>query len=350
MPEYTLYAAAAGDPTTITGSGIPMSTLAWGDRLGDLAPTMSWTVPARLDHPDLGGLTPGESIVWLDRDGQLVMGGWLQAISVSPSDEIATYSCVGLMAYFRRRVRRTAISEASIDVLTLARTLIDDAQSPGSAYDIGITTGSETAGRTRAVEVAVEDHEIVGDLFVRFADEDQWEWRTDHAWIAGVPTATLVLRSDLLGRTTAHRAEHGATVDLTGAEWDATQVATTVTVVGSASGDEQLVATASRTPPNIITETVISSGGSDEAALARIADTAAGALQTAPVRVAGVLRPGPDLRIGSFVIGDQCRVVADLGVISVDAIYRISEYAVRVDESGTEQTSVGFAVATGWTE
>jgi len=346
MGEWTAWVSdGAGTPGVRTGS-MQVVTLGWSQEI-NAHDQITVTTPAFGGHPDIGALQPGRSLIWVLSDGVPITVGWVTAAQIDVPGETVTWTAVGPMAYFDRRIITTAVTQTAADVLDVARSLITVAQAKPSG-SIGLGLDTTTAGVTRDLEILVSDHEKVGEVYARLAEEDGFDWRITPRWVGDTLTATLEHEHPAGGQATGRPITHGTQIDITSADWDGTGLATTIVATGAGSGDTTPTATATIDPgAGLLTEDVVSATDVvDPSVLGQVAARVVARTATAPVRLTGLLRPHPDVSATQPATGEIVDLTADLGPVQIaDTRYRVVAKTVAVDQAGTELTTLDLVEA-----
>ena len=264
-------------------------------------------------------------------------------------------------SYFKRRVIDTRQEFTSTDQLTIARTLINNAQaSPGG--NINITVGSETSGVTisqtferyelKPVSEAIEGIAATANGF-DFAIEPSWNPTT------GALIKNLRLSYPRRGRRfneTGWVFEIGRNV--TAFDWpsDGTKVSNKVWATGNGEGDAMLITSAADASQIL----AVSEGGpgypllestlaiKDETSLSILTGRAQATLAATenPIVLPTIkVRADMDPVFGSFIVGDACRIVIPANVsprfpAGLDTYRRIVGYDMAVSDEGDESLSL----------
>lgn len=345
MADLTVWVTDSQDPSVRTGHMI-VSTLGWSQEIND-HDQITVTSPMYPPVTDPVTVEPGRSLLWVLSDGVPVTVGWVVAGSLDPEGEQVTWSAVGPIHYFDRRLITTAVAATSTDVLDVARGLITVAQTEPDG-SIGLLLDTTLAGVTRDLAVAVADYEIVGDVYHRLSEEDGFDWHVQPGWVGDTLAATLVHDYPSGGRETGLSLTHGTQIDVTSADWDGTGLATSVTVTGAGTGDVIPVASSTVDPaPGLLTETVVSATDTvDETVLGQVAARVRARTSTPPVRLTARLRNHIDVSPTNPATGDVIQITGDLGPVQLAQVeYRLVAKQVTVDDTGTQITVIDMAAA-----
>lgn len=343
--RYTVWYSITDEPGVRAGVA-EVVTAQWHETVNSDT-SISVVTPLFSGHPDERGIVPGETVLWILRDGVPVAApGWLLGGRLDLAGETAEWTATGLMSYFDRR-QAGELSFTSADILAIARALIIEAQAV-PVGNIGLLNGVNLSGVTGDLVVPASDREYYGDLFRRLVDEFGFDWRISPSFSGENLAATLDLTYPPGGRTTGLTIENGTHIDLTSAEWDASGLADTVTITGGGSGAVQPAATAvtadrGRRP---LTELVESNSDLvDTTALASLAARTVARTHHPILRPAGRFRPHPDVGIGKIATGDIVRLRADIERFQINEDYRVVSQTFSIGTDGTETIDAEFVLA-----
>lgn len=296
----------------------------------------------------MANLTPGTTAVWFERDGVLMFGGIVWAVSVDIASNTMTVAGEGPHSYLRRRHIRTDLTYPTTDQLDIVRGLIDHAQNQTNGT-IGITYDTADSGVTRDRTWYAYERKNLGEAIEQLAAvEGGFDWRYDHNYVADVPTWSMGFTYPATGRSTLHVFEVGTNCALNLYETDGTTITNLVDVFGAGTAAETLTATvhnaalqgpypileATESYPDVLSLTTLELHG-----LRRLA-RGAGPMRRAQLNV----YPGVDPVLGSYICGDRVRVRADHGWLQLDETMRITEIGVAVT-GGAETVSLSLAGA-----
>ncbi|WP_395295555.1 hypothetical protein ACF9IK_20045 [Kitasatospora hibisci] len=315
-------------------------------------------VPLAAGPLDFQVLQPWRVLVYIQRDEQVLWGGPLVSYGVDLGAEEVTLSCLGLWAYYRRRVINYTSTHAQRDQALIVRTLLRDFGDGTGAYpwntgpkaltlDDSFTTGilrDRTYWRHewKNLGQAVEDMAAVANGF---------DFRIDPAWSAGRLINRFVMTYPTTGEPTSVVLEHGATCDVTAFTVDGSNIATEATATGAGDAEAQLVtwwydleheSDASRRIPRLAT-VQSRTDVTDTNTLSGYAQQAISEGSTALVVPAVRLYPDQYPTTGDLAVGQLVQVRASVaGWAAVNDTYKITEITTRVDSSG-EDTALTLA-------
>lgn len=308
----------------------------------------STDIDADVNLVTMANLTPGTTAVWFERDGVLLHGGIVWAVSADVDGNTLTVAGEGPHSYLRRRAIRSTLTYTGVDQLDIVRGLIDHAQSVTNGT-IGITYDTTDSGVTRDRTYQAWERKNVGEAIEQLAAVDGgFDWRYDHNWVGGVPTWSAGFTYPATGRTTEHVFEVGTNCTITNYEEDGSAIANLVDVFGAGTAAETLTATVQNTalqgPYPILEATETHS---DVLVLATLElhgrrRLSRGAGPTRRVQLNTFADTDPVL--GSYICGDRVRVRADHGWLQLDETMRITEIGVTVT-GGAETVSLALAGA-----
>ena len=332
MHSYTVWYSITDEPGVRAGVA-EVVTAQWHETVNSDT-SISVVTPLFSGHPDERGIVPGETVLWILRDGVPVAApGWLLGGRLDLAGETAEWTATGLMSYFDRR-QAGELSFTSADILAIARALIVEAQAV-PVGNIGLLNGVNLSGVTGDLVVPASDREYYGDLFRRLVDEFGFDWRISPSFSGENLAATLDLAWPPGGRTTGLTIENGTHIDLTSVEWDASGLADTVTITGGGSGDVQPAATA----------VTADRGRRPLTDHNRLAARIVARTHHPILRPAGRFRPHPDVGIGKIATGDIVRLRADIDRIQINEDYRVVSQTISIDTDGTETIDAEFVLA-----
>lgn len=365
MSDWRLLYGPLDGTGTILGE-LPAVSMEYGETLGG-AGRWSATIPLesnppRLVLPSIGGgstelssdldLITSETVatartqVWFERDGVLLFPGILWTAKADIGANTLELAGEGPHSYFRRRLIRSTRSFTATDQLTIARTLIQEAQAAVNT-NIGVAAETATSGVLRDRTWLGYERKWVGEALEQLsAVEGGFDWRYAADWIGGVPTATLRFTYPATGRRTAHVFEVGTNCSLLSYDEDGTTATNLVDALGAGDGDDSLISSAANAAmqgPYRILEAVVAFSD------VRNVDTLTIHAQRRLARGAGPIRhveletfPDADPALGAYIVGDQVTVKAERGWVQLDDWFRIVEMSVSA-VGGEERIKLALA-------
>jgi hypothetical protein len=307
------------------------------------------------------GTIPGRTAIYVDRNGVLVWGGVLWNREYNSTEQTLTFQAREFESYFERRKITTTQVFNNIDQLTIANALINSAQST-AAGNIGVTTTAATSGvlvsRTYYGYELKNVYQGVQDLSKQL---NGFDFNIQVAYDGGGnPTKRLVLSYPKSGTTYSSTNPNapvfqfpsGNVVEYQYPE-DASIAANIVYGLGAGSNEGKLIATATDT-------TLLSSGWpileqeanysdiTDATMLASLATGQITATSYPPTTLRVVAPPSQNPVFGTYVIGDECRVIITDNRFpeTLDAIYRLVALSVTPGEDGPERITLTLTTGT----
>jgi hypothetical protein len=335
---------------------LPLSGVSFDKKLNDtgsLRAQLSVDDPQiRLREPRI--LTePGRTAIYVDRDGDLLWGGIVWTSRYSGANRVLELGASDLLSYLEHRfVFRPEDLTADVplagDQLTVARQLVDLAQShPGG--DLGImVTGTASSGVTRTITYSPADLKPVADALRDLANaDDGFDFTVDVSYgESGEPERFLRVGFPRLGQPGAPYVwEYGANlIDFT---WpaDAASMATRVLAQGGSPVAADPTALAAGWP--LLEGQVSPSDTTDSAMLdAQVAGELA-ARRRPVVLPELTVRADLDPVVGGYSVGDDARIVIDDPFFAgeqLDVTVRILGLEVTPgDDAGQEQVKLTVA-------
>jgi hypothetical protein len=283
-------------------------------------------------------LKPPRAIYAVEKDDQLVWAGPVITHEYDISAGTVTLGCEGYWNYVRRRfVVGSSLTYTATEQMQIAKNLVDYMQSWSPGGNIGIDASGFTAsGVIRDRVYPGYEHGSIGTLVEQLSAVDRgFDFRLYPRWSAG-PNSQMALRLDFyypaVGRTTGVVLDLAANAVTPSVKLDSTNLATTAIVEGQGTGESQLSSIWNYTTmitANGVRLDVVESH-SDVSEAATLTDYAKQALYRGqqPIVIPRV-EVSADL-LGEIVVGDQVRVIANVGLLQLDAQYRITKWTVEI--------------------
>lgn len=295
---------------------------------------------------------PGRSGIYVDRNGVLVWGGIIWGRSYDSDSQTLKINAREFLSYFERRRIVADQVFTNADQLTVAQTLINNAQY-GSG-NIGVAVGTETSGVT--IDKTYYGYELKG-VFSAIQDLSRslaaFDFRIKVSYDNnGLFVKTLELGYPRLG-TPYSATDVSAPVfefpagNVIGYEYpeDGTLAANTIYAVGSGSNEGKLIESATNVNYLSAGWPVLedSANYSDISDIDLLANLASGQLaaQVYPPTTLKIVAPAAqDPQLGSFDVADDVRVrIRDPRFPNgIDATYRLVSLSVTVGDSGSGET------------
>ncbi len=347
---------------------LEVSGLRYGERLnsvGELSGVVSLPSPTstanRLLAAQINDLVDeGRRRLVVDRDGVIVWTGpvWMSPYRDSPpTREIRAAT---MWSYFRRRVRSTRKVFTAVDQVSMAQTLITDAQAE-TGGNLGITVEASTSGVTKSQTYEAFEVKQIAEAIEQLAAADNgFDFAIDTAWSStGALVDTFRTHYPRRGRSylqTGHVFEVGRNV----IDWtwpsDGARMANRVFAVGRGEGSAMLLASQS----DATKIQALTSGGPGYPLLDEVLSvTDVGEKSTlnalalsrlkavaAPVTLPEItVRADIDPVFGSYIVGDSCRFIIPPDTSprfpnGLDTFLRIIGWDVNVGDDGDETVTL----------
>lgn len=289
------------------------------------------------------------TVVYIDRDGVILKGGLVWGHQASVNADQLSFSGEGWHSYFRERTIQTTLTYTSTDQDTIARGLIDHAQSYGGG-DIDILTTANTHGVTRDRGYPWHEAKNVGIALEQLAgvqDGFEFDYVSGYNSSGDIET-NFVTRYPATGRHTEHVFELGVNCELVEYAEDGKVVRNQHRALGAGYGNEIESRTSFNSP--LITTYPLLEGISNHPDVVRpatLTEHAERALQrgSKPAELVTMsVYPGSIPVLGSYELGDRVRVSADRGYIQYDADwFRIVAHQVDVSPGEGETSTIVLA-------
>lgn len=343
-PSHTTFADASLAGVVIWDRALSADEIAehYADQNAATSSVTTMAGPTVVTPDTLG---PGRTSVYVERDGVILWGGILWTLRADLVAGTMSISGEGLMSYFRRRHIRTTAPFTAVTGTSIARSLITTAQAT-TGGDIGLEVDASDWGPLRDRSYfGYERKPVLESIEQLSAVEDGFDFYVQHAWSASGIVNTLVFDYPSTGHPTSYVFAVGRNCIAVGADYDGTNVATTVDALGSGEGDSAPLATVqdeTLLDDFPVLETVLSYN--DVSSI----DTLTTHAQRALTRAAGPMRhiklevATSDPPIGSYRVGDLVRVVASHGWLNLDETFRIVELSTSAGDQG-EKVNVTLA-------
>lgn len=348
MAEYTYITADI--KTGLPKAEIPFSGVKWSRALNGPG-GFEGKIDVRHPKATRANLDPARTLLYVLRGDQPMWAGIIWEASMDAGS--LTVTGQGIWSYFRRRNIRHTRTFKGVNQLAIARSLIDYAQSstfsPGG--DIGVVVGSETGGPSRDRTYPGYERKPIGEAVEQLAAViDGFDFSIETTSGVGGSglefTNTFKLWYPRRGRRTNFKWEVGIHCDLNEWELDATRQATQMDALGAGEGDSMLIAPAVSTHLldiyPLLDYTVSVRDVSRMNTLASHANYWLVRRQLPIAHPSITLRDSKDTRVGSFIDGDEIRLVGTDGWAELDGWYRIVQYEVAVSDEGDERVKIDF--------
>jgi hypothetical protein len=314
----------------------------------------SVTMP--LDPSDYGVtkdmILPPRAIYGVERNDVLVWAGPVLTHQYDLRARTVTLGCEGWWNYIRRRFLVNTLNYIAMDQTLIAQSLLDYAESwAGGDFQINYTAGWSLSGVTRDRTFWYYEHGSIGTLIEQLAAVDNgFNWKLIPAWTAG-PNSAMELqfhtRYPATGRATNIILDLDANVAVEEVMLDASNLSYVAIVEGLGQGELQTSAIRTNAPK--ITANVRLESVETRADVSVAATLDAYARQRLTRGSDPIMSPrlnvSTDL-LDELIIGDRVRVRADMGLLELDATYRIVKWDVS---PGDERMTLELAPLTAFT-
>lgn len=290
--------------------------------------------------------------IYVMRDGVCVWGGILWTLR--RNGDGLNVGAEGFWSYFRRRRLRETKDYTTVptDPLAIVRDLIDYAQdatkSPGG--DIGVTTGSELWGTTVARTWYGYERKVIAEIIEALSDNNaSFDFEIDPVYDADTNNFDKILRlyAPRQGRRTSIAWEVGIHCELNEYFMDGTRQENQVLGIGAGEGDAMKLAQASDTNQlgafPLLEGAFIAKDISDPTHLRELCEARLAARRMPGATPSIVLKPdAPEAELGTYIIGDEIKLVGGDGFSQFNQYFRIDSYTVKLSEEGKEDITVEF--------
>lgn len=332
---------------------LPFTTVSYSHVLnspGSFSGTMALQQPEPLKSVLKAALMLGRNTLYVERNGVIMWAGIPWTRNVDFDANTYTINAEGWHSYFRHRHITETVEFILADQIHIARDLIDWAQAqPGG--DIGVQTSMVAHTAVwRARTYLANERKNVGEAVEELAAlENGFDFRYESAWAGDVINTNFRTFYPATGRATDIVFEIGTQISTAGAICDGTTLATHVDAIGGIPEDSEtpLIASVSDTLrlaemprlDDVVSFTdVIVPPTLTAHANARLKRGAECILIPSITLESTMVPP-----IGSYREGDRVTVRADIGLETIEGMFRITEFSVNVGENGDETPALSFA-------
>ena len=302
---------------------------------------------------------PGRTALYVDRDGTLVWGGIIWARDFTSKDQYLTITASEFESYFEHRVITQTNVFSNVDPVTIARTLITQAQAATNG-NIGITVNSETSSSTISkTYYSYELKNVLSAIQDLSKANNGFDFNIYVTYDSnGNPTKTLRFGIPRYGKVYSSTNTTIAVLEMPGniVEYeypeDGSIVANTIYAVGAGSNEGKLIATATdstkiSTGWPLLEGQANYSDQTDGVLLSNLASAQVSAVSYPPTTLKVVIPTYVDPIFGSYEVGDDMRVRIndDRFPTGLDTYYRLVAYNVKVGEAGPEEVTLTLAIS-----
>jgi hypothetical protein len=311
----------------------------------------SFKVP--LEHPAVTPdvVWPGRRNLFIERDGQVVWGGWI--VTVRASGSSVDVAAEGWWHYFRRRYRLGPWRWTNKDQMLIATQIVDILEEDPLAVP-AVTYDTLNSGTIRTYEWLGHDKPAAAALDELAAMAGGFDWSMRYAWSGVWPAPNLHFHYPWRGRRVPLPIDEALPLVDFGVDVDASAVATSISVFGRDNPNypdapwterwaiERSDAWALGYPTTQAVEAARDVDSLPE--LYALAERRMRTTSDCSIVPSVTYASGGDLaELDALAAGDVCHVVHSRGWIDVDGWFRIMGRSVAVGEDGTEQTTLDLA-------
>jgi hypothetical protein len=307
------------------------------------------------------GTIPGRTAIYVDRNGVLVWGGVIWNREYNSTAQTLTFQAREFESYFERRKIANTLVYTNEDQLVIANLLVENAQAAASG-DIGVSVSPATSGvlvsRTYYGYELKNVYSALQDLSKQL---NGFDFNIQVAYDGGGnPTKRLVLSYPKSGTTYSPTSltapvfqfPAGNIVEYQYPE-DASIAANTIYALGAGSNEGKLISTVADSTKlsegwPLLEQEANYSDITDATMLTGLANGQITATSYPPTTLRVVAPPSQNPEYGTYVIGDEIRVVItdNRFPTTLDAIYRLVALSVTPGEDGPERITLTLTTGT----
>jgi hypothetical protein len=312
----------------------------------------SATITIALDpgvaHVNRNTITTGAATaVYVERGDRFVWSGLLWDAVPDFANGTLELQCEGWLSYYRLRHYHATSRFNQVDQAVIARTLLQHAANYGTGSNLGmIGYGTELTGVLRDRTFKQSERKAIGEAVEQLASvEDGFDFSFDTAWDGADLLTTFSVHYPATGRYRDLTLEQDRNCDIPRATVGGKSVITHAYALGSGDGPEMVWAT-SGTPSTIFPrlEAVESFSDIKEYGTLKTKADRRVKLGAAPIVLPSIdLYPDTYPGLDAFELGDALNVVGGYGLVPIRGVWRITEIAVSVAETGAESISLTAA-------
>ena len=307
------------------------------------------------------GTIPGRTAIYVDRNGSLVWGGVLWNREYNSTTQTLTFQAREFESYFERRKISTTQVYSNVDQLTIANSLMNDAQSTASG-NIGVITSADTSGvlvsRTYYGYELKNVYQAIQDLSKQ---TNGFDFNILVSYDGGGnPVKNLILSYPKSGTTYSSTSLTAPTFQFPSGNVieyiypeDASIAANTIYALGAGSNEGKLIAVATDTTKlttgwPLLEQEANYSDITDATMLANLATGQITATSYPPTTLRVVAPPSQNPVFGTYVIGDEVRVTItdNRFPTTLNAVYRLVALSVIPGEDGPERITLTLTTGT----
>lgn len=284
-------------------------------------------------------IAPRRNAVFLLRDDTVLGSGIIETYDMDVKGNSVSLVCPGWHWYFRHRYLKADLHQVAVDQTTIAKNLIDWAQSR-SGGDVGVNTSTvvPTGVMRDRREWFGWSRLNIGELVEQLAAvQNGFHFRYRSRRSGSTFVTDFITSYPATGRPTSYVLDLGANVELLGLSGSGAEMSNNAESVGAGQGAAApiVVAVSAASLDSMpLWETV--DRFSDVSEVATLGEKSQRRLARGvePIEIPK-LRIGTDVEpeIGTYEVGDQVRVRGEYGLLSLDAFYVITQTDLNVTTS-----------------
>jgi len=329
---------------------LPLTSVQFSQQLNSAGSFSATLQLAGINAADLNvanATIPARTAVYVDRDGTLVWGGVLWNREYSSKSQTITLNAREFESYFERRRITNDTVFFGTDQLVAAQTLVNNAQAATNG-NIGINVGSETSGVTiNRTFYGYEYKTVMAALQELSKSATGFDFNIYVYYDSnGNPAKLLRLGYPRYGRVYSATSPSVPVFELPGNMveyiWpeDGTIAANYLYTLGAGSNPGRLISVAydgskiaSGWP--LLEDQANYGDVSDPTLLANLGAAQVAVISYPPTTIKITVPPSLDPIFGSYEVGDSARVriLDDRFTSQLDAVYRITGFAIQAGES-----------------
>ena len=285
------------------------------------------TIPLDSYLSDVVTVEPAESLLWVERGGELIFGGIVWAMQGDTASNTATLSAGDFHSYYARRVIAVTSAEfIAEDQLDIARGLIEYANGVTDALTIVGTSATNTSGVTRTIRYPKWQHHNVATALEQTAMVNNgFDFYYDTYYVAGVPTVELICTYPNSGTATDIVFDLDAHIERLSFTIDGSQVATQVHSLGAGEGPGHLHSVLTEEGSTLLQYVFSADDVTDPAELALRGNRQLALRREYINSVTAVMRTDIEPTPDAYGVGDLIELRASKGLLDIAGSFRIVE-------------------------
>jgi hypothetical protein len=321
------------------------------NKLLNAAGSASVTIPLDSYLSDVITVTPADTLMWVERGGELIFGGIVWTMQGDTATNTATLSAGDFHSYYARRVIASTSAEFTAeDQLDIGRGLIDYANAVTDSLTIVGTSGTNTSGVTRTVSYPSWQHHNVANALEQTAMvNDGFDFYYETTYVAGVPTVELVCVYPNTGTATDIVFDLDAHIERLTFGLDGSQVATQVHSLGAGEGPNHLHSIQTEAGATLLQYVYAADDVSDLTELALRGNRQLAMRRSYVNSLTAVMRTDIDPTPDAYSVGDLIAVRASQGLLDIAGSFRIVQKSTSFS-ANQEVVTVTLADAAAFAE